>query len=208
MLPAGWRTDVLALAAAEGRIVMLDPTSKTSREAEGRAPLRSRIVDGKRLAAQLPWLHDLYRGPLRDLIQASSDEPLTLAQDLRHGMLMQIQDEPNTRYECHIDSAPIACILCATDQPPGSGGELTVANRGDVRGRAAVDADASRIYPVAGHLIVINGNRYSHYVSALAQDETGGVGVRIAIAMTYFTPSRTESMRPLDLDGHLGVDGI
>jgi hypothetical protein len=203
VLPDGWQPAVLALAAAEGRIVMLNPTSDTSREAAGHAPLRSRIVDGKTLTARLPWLYDLYRGHLRDLIQDTHDEHITVAQDPRHGLLMQIQAETNARYECHIDAAPIAAILYATDQPPGSGGELTIANRGDVRGKAAVDADASRIHPVAGQLVVIDGHRHTHYVSALESSEAESL--RVAIAMTFFTPERPESMRPADLDSHLGM---
>ena len=81
----------------------------------------------------------------------------------------------------------------------GAGGELVVSNRGDVKGRKNVDADALRIYPTAGQLVVFDGRQHTHYVAPLNDPE----GVRATVVMNYYTPSVTEDERPDDLDEHL-----
>jgi hypothetical protein len=102
-------------------------------------------------------------------------------------------------YECHVDSTPVSTLLHVTTHPPGAGGELVVANRGDVVGRGAVDADPSNIYPVAGRFVVFDGRGHTHYVKPLTNPDD----VRVAVVMNYYTPSVTEDDRPDDLDDHL-----
>jgi hypothetical protein len=211
-LPFGWRTfntdailpphgleEIVRIASSMAVTHELAPTSVTSREAD-RRPIPLSSLDGLAVDQALPWLRPLYLGPFRERVQSTTPEPVLTAQDRRSSLVINVQRGDHQRgYECHVDSTPFSTLLQATTHPPGAGGELVVANRGDVLGREAVDADASRIYPVAGRFIMFDGRGHTYYVRPL----TNPNDVRVAVVMNYYTPSVTEADRPDDLDGHL-----
>lgn len=198
-LPAGWQEDVLAVASGpDVTSQWLAGESVTSRE-EADVKLLAHVVAGDALAARLPWLHDLYTGPLTALAQQTSTEPLSAAQDLRYGAVLNVQHE-GERYELHVDSQPRQGLLYVTSHPEGSGGALRAASAGDVRGRAAVDAGYAEICPQAGQFLVFDGRRHTHYVTELAC-----APVRVVLACNWYTPSCPESARPADLNDHLGL---
>jgi 2OG-Fe(II) oxygenase superfamily len=159
-------------------------------------------VGGAVVAERLPWLHDLYHGRFRFLAQSLSPEPVTTAKDVRHGVSLNVQMGTEARYECHVDSNPIEGLLYVTTHPADAGGDLVISNQGDVRGIQDVDADATRIHPVAGYLVFFDARQYSHYVTRLADP----FDIRVVVAMNFYTPSCTEEDRPADLDRHLFGD--
>lgn len=171
----------------------------TSREESTDAKLPVLTVPGAVVAEQLPWLHALYHSRFRDLAQHISDEPVSPAEDVRYGINLNVQRGRGMRYEAHVDSNPIEGLLYATSHPPGSGGELVVANAGDVAGVDEIDRDATIIYPVCGHLVFFDARRHSHYVRGLVDEGA----VRVVAAMNFYTPSCPESARPADLNTHL-----
>ena len=175
------------------------PTSVTSRESSAELEIPVLTVGGEKVRSELPWLYDLYHDRLRELAQVLTDEPVTVASDVRYGINLNVQRGQMMRYECHVDSNPIQGMLYFTDHPPGTGGELVVSNLGDVSGRDAVDADAAQIHPVAGHLVLFDARHHTHYVRGT---EANG-GLRVAAAMNFYTQSAPESERPQDLNRHL-----
>jgi hypothetical protein len=198
-LPPGWRDDIMRLVEEHAVALRMTPTSVTSREASTDLDLTVHVVDGVTIATQLPWLEAWYRGRFARLAQTLTGESVTPASDVRYGLIINVVRGAGTGYECHVDSNPMQGVFYVTDHPVGAGGELVVSNRGDVRGRREVDADAAHIPAVAGHVVFFDARSHSHYVAPLKSDG----GVRIAVAMTYYTASHTEESRPADLDEHL-----
>lgn len=199
MLPLGWERQLADVAERYSLVRELVPLSVTSREAPSVAAIPVLVVEGAPVATGAPWLHKLYLTRFRELAQVTFGEDVHVAGELRHAVNLNVQRGASMRYECHVDSNPIGALLYATTHPPGTGGELVVSNAGDVCGTAAIDADCSRIHPVAGHLVLFDARRHSHYVAALRDHSAE----RIVVAMNYYTPSCPESERPADLSGHL-----
>src|SRR5579863_2175835 len=175
---------------ADDRVIT--PVSVTSRERSASITLPVHFIGGIAVSRRFPWLRDMYYGSFREAAQLVCAERVIPAKSVHIGINLNLQRGNDERYECHVDACPLTAILHATDHPIGTGGDLMVANRGDVRGREEVDADATRIHPVAGHLIVFDARNYSHYVAPLRDAD----GVRIAIALSYYTPSCPEELRP------------
>lgn len=198
-LPDNWQRNILAVAERHAKKRTLVPTSVTSREENVSTEIPVLTVGGASVADELPWLYELYRSRFRDLAQALTTEEVQTADDIRYGINLNVQRGTNMRYECHVDSNPIQGMFYVTEHPPGSGGELVVSNVGDVNGKNAVDADATRIYPVAGYLVLFDARNHTHYVAGVCTTS----GLRVAAAMNFYTPQAPESARPPDLDQHL-----
>jgi hypothetical protein len=199
LLPRDWDRSILTAAADHSRARILTPTSTTSRERDRDAQLKTLAVNGRELRQHLPWLAELYEHEFRDLAQRCVSELVTVASDPRYGVVINIKQGNDMHYECHIDSNPLEGLLYVTSHPRGKGGELVVSNRGDVPTIEAVDDDCTVIYPMTGHLIFFNGSNHSHYVRPLVDPS----GLRVVVAMNYYTPSLPESERPPDLNQHL-----
>jgi hypothetical protein len=201
LLPHSWADDIIRFARAEAVDRTLVPTSVTSREATSDLLIPVSTVGGRALHRGLPWLYDLYRGTFRDLVQAVSSEPVSIASDERYAINLNVQRGVGVRYEAHVDSNPWEGLLYATTHTAGEGGELIVSNRRDaaVRGVEAIEADCARIYPTAGTLVFFDAREFPHFVAPLADPHA----VRVAVAMNFYTPSCPESARPADLNWHL-----
>jgi hypothetical protein len=202
LLPVGWQDEIRVTAKQLAVPKTITPTSVTSREAETNLQLPTLTVGGAKLRQYLPWLDGLYRNEFRELAQRLSDEPVSCANDVRYGANLNLQLGRSMRYECHVDSNPIEGLLYVTDNPPGAGGELIVARSTEVSGINQVAADAFKIYPTAGMLVFFDAREHPHYVEPLGEVQAE----RIVMAMNYYTPSRSESDRPADLNRHLGLE--
>jgi hypothetical protein len=202
VLPPDWQKSVLGIVGAELTTNMIDSSSTTSRESESDTELITHVVSGEKVALRLPWFRELYTGLFAELAQRLSPEPVSTASSAHHWAWIQVQQGADERYECHVDTCPLVGLLYVTDHPRGSGGELVIANRGDVRGRMEVDRDATRVYPVAGNLIFFDARCFTHYVAPLNDPDA----IRVVIPMAFFTPSCPETARPLDLDRYLGLE--
>jgi hypothetical protein len=202
VLPEGWQESILATARRCAKDIWITPTPQTSREESAQQQLLVHTIPGRVLRSERPWLYRYYLGTLRELAQSLHAEPVSAAEDVNFGLNLNVQLGSAERYECHVDTAPVAGLLYVTDHPVGEGGELVVSNRGSVLGKAEVDADATRIHPVAGHLIVMSAIDHTHYVSRLTAPDA----VRAVVVMSFYTPSRPEHLRPDDLVRHLGLD--
>jgi hypothetical protein len=198
-LPEDWQAEILKVARTHSRHRDLIPTSVTSREATRDLRIPVATVGGVSVAEYLPWLNELYHTRFLELGQSLTDEQVFTASDQRFAVNLNVQEGSEQRYECHVDSNPLEGLLYVTSHPVGMGGELVVSNRGNVRGKEEVDEDATRIHPVAGHLIFFDARQYTHYVAPLVRNDD----IRVVAAMIFYTPSSPESARPSDLDQHL-----
>lgn len=201
LLPTGWQESILQVARAQSKAKVIVPTSVTSREASRSLQIPVLTVGGVQTRQQLPWLFDLYRGLFRTLGQLTVSEPISIATDDRYAVNLNVQIGEGMRYECHVDSNPLEGLLYVTSHPPGSGGELVVANSCSAMGVEEVSADCERLHPISGTLVFFDGRKHPHYVAPLNSRSA----IRVVVAMNYYTSSCPESARPLDLNRHLGL---
>ncbi|HVA11036.1 MAG TPA: 2OG-Fe(II) oxygenase, partial [Candidatus Dormibacteraeota bacterium] len=177
ILPPNGLEEIVRIASSVAVAHELVPKSVTSREAD-LTPISISTLNGEAVDQELPWIRLLYLGAFRKLVQRVTPEPIVTAQDQRSSIVINVQRFSDERgYESHVDSQPVSTMLYATSHPEGAGGELVVSNRGDVKGRKNVDADALRIYPTAGQLVVFDGRQHTHYVAPLNDPE----GVRATV---------------------------
>jgi hypothetical protein len=203
LLPAGWREQVTAVARRDASVRRFPRTPILSRE----DPQVTGVVRGRVHAdvvkRELHWLYNLYHSEFAALARTHAREPVDTARDDRYGVVLNLQAGPSMRFECHVDSNPIAGVLFCTDHPAGTGGELVFAHDREAAGVAAVERDCSLIRPAAGQLVFFGGHDRPHYVRPLV----GINDLRIAAVMNFYVPSCPESTRPKALNDHLfGVE--
>ena len=198
ILPVDWQDQILA-TARRAVSKTIHPVSVTSREGNPDLEITLLSVHGDVIREQLPWLHNLYKGHLRDLVQLAFSEPVFAAINDIIGAVIHVQRGTDMRYESHIDTVPTVGLLYVTDHPKGSGGELVVANSPSANSVAEIEADCSIVYPAAGNFVFFDGRRFPHYVRPLVKPDD----VRVVVAMDFFTPSCSEEARPDDLNAHL-----
>ena len=191
-----WQQEIASIA--DGADVRdFPPTPILTREAKGVSSIRRGRVEGGHVQDTLPWLYELYRTDFCELAKlAWADESVEPAGDDRYGVVLNVQRGTKMRFECHVDSNPLAGLLFCTDHQEG--GELAFAHDKNAASVEAVDQDCSVIRPHAGQLIFFNGRDYPHYARAL----TSETDTRIVAAMNYYTKSCPESTRPPVLNRH------
>lgn len=199
-LPARWRNQVRAAAAAAADCREFPRTPELSREDPDVTSIPRGRVHADAVRACLPWLHEAYLGRFLDLAAQTRAEQVYPARDARYGLVLNVQKGPEMRFECHVDSNPLTGLLFCSDH--ASGGELVVAHDSTATGIAEVERDCSVIRPQAGHLIFFDGRRHPHYARPLASQ----ADVRIVAVMNYYTESAPESTRPAVLNRHLYGD--
>ena len=199
MLPSGWQSEIQDVARTYGSKHTLISQHSTSRESRSDFELPTGSLGGLALRERLPWLRSLYENEFRVLADQVVRESTAIMSDPRFGVVLNIQSDGD-RYENHVDTNPLEGLLYCSSHPEGDGGELVISNRGDVHSIEEVDADASVIYPVAGHLVFFDARFNSHYVRPLRDASH----TRIVAAMNYYTPQFPEEVvRPSDLNRHL-----
>lgn len=199
LLPSGWKDELIELAVTAKRDRRIVPPHPTSREGQDVSGVRVQGVSAAVLRSNAQWLVDLYEGPFRTLAARYAGQEVRTARGDRHTVVLNVQTGSSMRYECHLDTNPIQGMLYVTTHPPGAGGELVVANDRQAHSVNEVDRDASLIYPMSGHLLFFDGRCHPHYVRSLQDD----AGLRVAVAMNYYTLACPESERPKDLDDYL-----
>jgi hypothetical protein len=201
-LKPGWDLEVIDFALSNINSKRIIPTHSTSRESSSDMEITTFVVGGRKISAELPWLFDYYQTLFPEYAQKCVDEPVFTAEDQRYALNINVQKGNIMRYECHVDTNPLQGMLYVTSHPEGDGGELVVANNGDVSGIENILDDCTMLHPQKGKLTFFDGRRHSHFVNSLNDPDA----VRVAIAMNFYTPSSTESMRPPDLNKHLGIE--
>lgn len=200
ILPDNWQNTIIKLCNRYSQNGELAANSVTSKEFDSRTILDIKYIPGEVILKKLRWLFNLYRNEFYSLASKYSSETIYCANDIRHALNFNIQVGNEMRYECHVDSNPISCILNCTSHPMGDGGELIVSNDINSIGIDEIESDCQIIIPESGNFLIFDGRYHPHYVRPLIRSE----GLRIILGMNYYTDECPESFRPSDLDCHLG----
>ncbi len=201
LFPEDWHDDIRAVAA-EAEFRDFPRTPVLSREAADVSHITRGRVHAGQVRQCLPWLCKLYQNDFAGLAAQAWREPIDTAIDDRYGVVLNVQQGPAMRFECHVDSNPVTGLLFLTGHPAG-GGELVVSHDPAAVGVEALERDCSLIRPHAGQLIFFDGKTYPHYARAVrAADE-----VRVVAVMNFYTRSCPETTRPVELNRHLFGDG-
>ena len=171
-----------------------------SREAPSVGSTARGRVHADQVRDRLPWLYGAYRGEFLQLAGEAVQERVLPAHDDRYGVVLNVQQGTDMRFECHVDSNPLTGLLFCTDHPEG--GELVIAHDETATDIAAVDRNCSVIRPQAGHLIYFDARKHPHYARAL----TAASEMRIVAVMNFYTESCPESTRPPELNRYLYGD--
>jgi hypothetical protein len=198
-LPPGWQEDVLT-AAASADLREFSRTPVISRESPDVRQIARGRVHADQVRYHLPWLYKAYRNEILELAREVSREHVSAAYDERYGIVLNVQNGTNMRFECHVDSNPLTGLLFCTDHP--SGGELVVSRETTATGTSEIDQNCSIIIPRAGHLIFFDARQYPHYARPLTADSE----TRVTAVMNFYTESCPESTRPRELNRHLYGD--
>ena len=200
LLPECWREDIsIAVTWTEFRHYLRTPI--LSREAPEVNHIERGRLHADAVQQWLPWLYKLYRTEFLELANEAWCEPLDVATDDRYGVVLNVQRGTNMRFECHVDSNPVAGLLFFTNHRSG-GGELVVSHDTAAVGVAGLERVCTAIRPEAGQIIFFDGKTYPHYVRALANDSD----IRIVAVMNFYTKLCPESTRPTELNRHLFGD--
>lgn len=201
LLPRDWRAQVLAAAAiADFRAFPRTPI--LTREAPDVEHIPRGRVHAHQLRDRLPWLHALYHGAFLELADGACPEPVVTARDPRYGIVLNVQQGTQMRFECHVDSNPLTGVLVLTDHQRG--GELVIARDASARDRESIESDCIVIRPQAGHLLLFDARQRPHYVRPLQRESD----TRVIAAMNFYTASSPESERPPELNRHLYGDPV
>ncbi|RPE26908.1 2OG-Fe(II) oxygenase [Kitasatospora cineracea] len=198
VLPAGWREELLSLAAAESVRHDFRPTMSSARERTGTV-IRLETVNGETLQQRAPWLERLYLGWFRALAERTIGEALHPTSTANRSLSLNVLRGDGERYPCHVDSNPAQGLLYLTDCTEETGGGLVVARDRTARDVAEVDRDAGVIYPRAGQLYFFDARAHAHYVQPMRDPD----GLRAVVTMNYYSQSCPESVRPTGLDDQL-----
>jgi hypothetical protein len=190
LLPLDWVAQIERVVLSCARQSCLDGRSVTSREPDLGCALTVDVVDGNDIRRELPWLYQLYEGPLASIASLIHSQAVLPARDVRSAININALAGVGARYEWHVDSNPVTGILYVTDHPEGSGGELLFR----VENREIV------VRPTRGLFVAFDAREAPHCVMPLMTD-----GPRISIPMNYYLPG--EQPRPSDLDAYLYGSG-
>ena len=199
ILPNTWKEQILEVAKNDTIYKKLSRTPITSREEINIGLLSRGRVSGEIVAKKLLWLHELYHTKFLELASKFTNEKVYCAKDIRYGIVLNVARGNKMRFECHVDSNPLECLLFCTNHPFGTGGELVVSNNSYAVGINEVNKNCSKIYPSSGQLIFFDARQYPHYVKPLLKAED----IRIVAAMNFYTESCPETTRPPEINKYL-----
>jgi 2OG-Fe(II) oxygenase superfamily len=201
LLPPDWSVDVRK-AAINADFRNFARTPVLSREAGDVEHVHRGRVHADQVQNGLAWLFKLYRSDFLELAARVEGAPVVSARDDRYGVVLNVQQGPDMRFECHVDSNPLTGLLFCTEHGPGEGGELVFGHDSSAASMTAIDRSCSVIRPQAGHLIFFDGRHNPHYVRPVRL----ATQTRIVAVMNFYTASCPESMRPTALNRHLYGD--
>lgn len=152
------------------------------------------VVTGDVIAEKMPWLIDLFRGRIRELVEEVAGEPLVPSENLRAGININTMDRDTQKdgYELHTDSNLWTALGARHTMRGGDGGELVIK-----RSQEEKDVEIGRVQIQEGHIYIFNGQEHPHQVLILENAQR-----RSTVPMNYWRPGE-EANRPSDLDGVL-----
>ena len=184
--PFDWKKQVSALIQSSSKSTVLDGASETSREKLGtRIPVR--IVEGKAIARDLPWLVRLYE---HDFLQFASDsfgKQLFVCNETNDAININCIEGVAARYEWHVDTNPVTGILFVETFDKSDGGALIFRKQGE----------EFRFQPRSGWFCCFAAQDVEHAVEPLLAST-----MRTSIPMNYYV-DRTNTGRDPTLNAYL-----
>lgn len=187
-LPADWESEVIDVAHRLGVWTTLSGDSLVSREAQKGVSLPVLVVTGDTIGQELPWLRELYVGPLRELASSWYGRRLYVAQDLRSSVNINCLRGLGARYERHVDSNTVTGVLFVSRCNHSTGGALVFQGTGGLE---------CELYPQPGVFIAFDAREIPHHVTPLRTPCE-----RISVPMNYYE-SPVDQPRPAGLDEYL-----
>jgi hypothetical protein len=187
LLPAGWDLQVTAVADEYGTLVHLDGNNPDSSEPTDSEGMDYHVVTGDIVAKRLPWLLHLYRSHLTDLASAAVGASLRCADQIKHGININVLKGAQARYEWHVDPNPVSGVLYVTTHHAEEGGGLLLESGDEV----------CIVQPQAGAFVVFEGGSIRHSVASLAFEQ-----VRISIPLLFYYADQ-EQRWPDELEAYL-----
>jgi hypothetical protein len=149
--------------------------------------MRVTVVPGEEIFKALPWLYKLYATELAACASRFAGSAVTIAEDLRSSININLLEGCGARYERHVDSNPVTGILFPTTLGDGDGGELVF----------ECSPFPLVIRPQAGFFIVFDARAIVHHVMPLKRNTE-----RVSIPMNFYYLAEVD-LRPPDLDQYL-----
>ncbi len=192
-----WREAIVEFARLNAHSSLLGNDAAGTLEEESGASTLFKIVDGNKIAREMPWLFDLYYNELRDIAQGCTTEEVLCGQVAKSAVNINLQ-QGNMRHQVHLDTNPVTGLLYLTTH--SAGGELVVAHDSEMCGFDVIESAApiqkTVIKPAAGNFVVSDFRAYPHYTRPLTDDDD----VRAVLVLNFYTPSCREDERPKSLD--------
>jgi hypothetical protein len=187
ILPPRWEEEILAAVEIGAADALLQGGGMTSLESAG-TDIPYRLLDGIEVKQRLPWLVDLYRGPLTALASRASGHAMVPSCSDRTGVNVNALDGPGGRYELHVDSNPVTGLLFVTGHDAGSGGQLLF----------EADSGPILIDPEPGLFITFDARNLPHAVTPLT-----GRTVRVSVPMNFYSSDEDPGKDRTDLNKYL-----
>ena len=187
LLPSNWVSEIQRTVDSHRADTLTNGTSMTSREPSGSSPITVRVVPGDAVKEVLPWLHELYVGPMVSMAEEFAQTKLYSANDVRSGVNINLLTGHGARYERHVDSNPMTGLLFVSTLEPEQGGSLVF----------EADSGDQVVQPKSGIFLAFNATNIVHYVAPLQ-----GNVQRISVPVNFYL-SRDDQPRPSDLDEYL-----
>ncbi len=175
LLPGTFAALLQLTAHAHGRHVVKRGRGYGSLEPEKTAGLDYLVLTGSDVVEHLPWLHELYLGPMRTMVESVLGQRVIIPDDLDGSINVNMLMGKGARYEWHKDRQRYTLNLFACTLTEDDGGALMVKTGPEISRRY--------IYPVCGRAVLFDGARIPHGVEALKSNDL----VRVTVPMTYFT---------------------
>jgi hypothetical protein len=147
-----------------------------------------RVVTGDVIKEEAASLYDLYESAslLEWIRRVAGTKDVGVSPHVRSAVNINVLDTAGQQYRWHTDAVPYTVLVFLTTLPASAGGELLVRTR---------DNDVMTVRPVAGQLVLMDGQQCAHAVAPLREN-----AVRITVPMV-FPAYRVE--RPPGLDDYL-----
>lgn len=170
LLPQNWSSDILALSLAASELIILDGKHPTSMDTRGDV-LQSFVVPGRKIKKDSFWLFLLYNDFFRKLVSVCYGEQYVIGNDLDSSLSVSSIRGIGARYELHVDSNPVTCLLFVSDLKHEDGGQICL----HLPDRIEV------VEARAGTLLIFKGSEIPHEVLPLKGDF-----IRLSVPMNFY----------------------
>lgn len=186
ILPSDWTAQIESVANTFGARSMLDSSSPTSLEPAGTL-IELKVVHGSDIARNLPWLFEVYSGPMLEFASMSFGKRLYPCNSIDDAVNINIISGVGGRYEWHVDTNPVTGLLFLSSLDEKDGGAL-VFKKGN--------ADYI-VRPSRGMFHCFDATDTPHRVEPLLRNIS-----RISVPMNYYADSNN-SGRDKELQNYL-----